>query len=90
MPYEDGACTIVLYTKGTQGDIPEDLRQFLDYMEHTNAAHAVSDTLKELQQMVDTVKQDGEVSIAYMNASFYMATCHLKRIYADLAKDKIM
>lgn len=40
--------------------------------------------------MVDTVKQDGEVSIAYMNASFYMATCHLKRIYADLAKDKIM
>ena len=66
MPYEDGACTIVLYTKGTQGDIPEDLRQFLDYMEHTNAAHAVSDTLKELQQMVDTVKQDGEVSISYM------------------------
>ena len=66
IPYEDGACTIVLYTKGTQGDIPEDLRQFLDYMEHTNADHAVTDTLKELQQMVDTVKQDGEVSIAYM------------------------
>ena len=66
IPYEDGAYTIVLYTKGTQGDIPEDLRQFLDYMEHTNAAHAITDTLKELQQMVDTVKQDGEVSIAYM------------------------
>ena len=66
IPYEDGACTIVLYTKGTQGNIPEDLRQFLNYMEHTNADHAVSDTLKELQQMVDTVKQDGEVSIAYM------------------------
>ena len=66
IPYEDGACTIVLYTKGTQGDIPEDLRQFLDYMEHTNADHAITDTLKELQQMVDTVKQDGEVSIAYM------------------------
>ena len=66
IPYEDGTCTIVLYTKGTQGDIPEDLRQFLDYMEHTNADHAITDTLKELQQMVDTVKQDGEVSIAYM------------------------
>ena len=66
IPYEDGACTIVLYTKGTQGDIPEDLRQFLDYMEHTNADHAITDTLKELQQMVDTVKQDGEVSLAYM------------------------
>ena len=66
IPYEDGACTIVLYTKGTQGDIPEDLRQFLDYMEHTNTDHAITDTLKELQQMVDTVKQDGEVSIAYM------------------------
>lgn len=80
IPYEDGACTIVLYTKGTQGDIPEDLRQFLDYMEHTNADHAITDTLKELQQMVDTVKQDGEVSIAYMNISFYMATCHLKNL----------
>ena len=66
MPYEDGARTIVLYTKGTKGDVSEELRQFLDYMEHTDHAHAVSDTLRELQKMVDIVKHDGEVSLAYM------------------------
>lgn len=66
MPYADGARTIVLYTRGTKGNIPEDLRQFLDYMEHTDSAHAVTDTLKELQKMVDIVKHDGEVSLAYM------------------------
>ena len=66
MPYEDGARTIVLYTKGTKGDVSEELRQFLDYMEHTDHAHAVSDTLRELQEMVDIVKHDGEVSLAYM------------------------
>ena len=66
IPYEDGARTIVLYTKGSKGDVSEELRQFLDYMEHTDHAHAVSDTLKELQKMVDIVKHDGEVSLAYM------------------------
>ena len=66
MPYEDGARTIVLYTKGSKGDVSEELRQFLDYMEHTDHAHAVSDTLRELQKMVDIVKHDGEVSLAYM------------------------
>ena len=66
IPYEDGARTIVLYTKGSKGDVSEDLRQFLDYMEHTDHAHAVSDTLRELQKMVDIVKHDGEVSLAYM------------------------
>ena len=58
--------TIVLYTKGTKGDVSEELCQFLDYMEHTDHAHAVSDTLRELQEMVDIVKHDGEVSLAYM------------------------
>ena len=66
IPYEDGARTIVLYTKGSKGDVSEELRQFLDYMEHTDHAHAVSDTLRELQKMVDIVKHDGEVSLAYM------------------------
>ena len=32
MNYDDGAETIVLYTKGTKGTISEELRQFLNYM----------------------------------------------------------
>ena len=35
-------------------------------VEDTDHVHAVSDTLRELQEMVDIVKHDGEVSLAYM------------------------
>ena len=67
MPYDDGAQTTVLYTKGTKGDdISEELRQFLNYMENTTQTNAVNDTLKDIQKMVDIVKQDGEVSLSYM------------------------
>ncbi len=67
MLYDDGAQTTVLYTKGTKGDdISEELRQFLSYMENTTQTNAVNDTLKDIQKMVDIVKQDGEVSRSYM------------------------
>ena len=67
MPYDDGAQTTVLYTKGTKGDdISEELRQFLNYMENTTQTNAVNDTLKDIQKMVDIVKRDGEVSLCYM------------------------
>lgn len=68
IPYEDGAQTIVLYTKGSKGEISNELHLFLNYMEHTNSTYAVSDTLKEIQEMVDIVKRDGEVSLAYMKS----------------------
>ena len=64
MPYDDGAQTTVLYTKGD--DISEELRQFLKYMENTTQTNAVNDTLKDIQKMVDIVKRDGEVSLSYM------------------------
>ena len=35
-------------------------------MENTTDKNAVNDTLKEIQEMVDTVKRDGEVSLSYM------------------------
>ena len=67
MPYDDGAQTTILYTKGTKDDnISEELRQFLNYMENTPQTNAVNDTLKDIQKMVDIVKRDGEVSLSYM------------------------
>ena len=66
MDYEDGAETIVLYTRGKNGYITEELRQFLTYMENTNQTNAVNEDLKEIQEMVDVVKRDGEVSLRYM------------------------
>ena len=38
----------------------------LQYMEYTTPDNAVNDTLKELQEMVEQVKRDGEVSLSYM------------------------
>lgn len=67
MPYDDGAQTTILYTKGTKDDnISEELRQFLNYMENTTQTNAINDTLKDIQKMVDIVKRDGEVSLSYM------------------------
>jgi predicted transposase/invertase (TIGR01784 family) len=66
IPYNDGATTLFLYTKGTEGDPPQELVDALRYMEHTTEKNAVNGLLKEIQQMVNRVKQDGEVSLKYM------------------------
>ena len=66
MLYEDGARTMVLYTKGTKGEVSEKLSQLLRYMEHTTWENAVNDTLKEIQEMVEIVKRDQEVTVGYM------------------------
>ena len=68
MPYDDGAKTLFLYTKGTEGNPPEELKQFLHYMEDTRAENAVTPELRELHEMVTEVKCDKEVGLAYMKA----------------------
>lgn len=60
LPYEDGAVTLYLYTKGTKENPPEELRELLRYMENSTAENAVTDGLKELHRMVTEVKHDGE------------------------------
>lgn len=66
MPYEDGARTIFLYTRGREGNPPESLRQLLQYMEHTTRENAGTEDLQRLHEMVTAVKTDGEVGLAYM------------------------
>ena len=66
MPYEDDAETWVRYTRGKKGNISESLRQLLSYMENTNQNNAINEDLRDIQQMVDQVKRDGEVSLRYM------------------------
>ena len=66
MPYDDGARTIFLYTKGTEGIPSEELEKFLHYMEHTTEENAVNDNLRNIHKMVNLVKQDEEVSLQYM------------------------
>ena len=66
IPYEDGARTIFLYTKGTEGNPSKELRELLRYIEDTRRENAGSRELQEIQRMVETVKQHGKVAVAYM------------------------
>ena len=66
LKYDDGARTIFLYTKGTEGTPPKEISQLLHYMEHTTTENAVNDSLKSIDRMVNAVKHDKEVSLSYM------------------------
>ncbi len=44
----------------------ESLSQLLDYMENTTRENAVTEELEDIQEMVDVVKEDAEVTVAYM------------------------
>ncbi|MDD2972999.1 MAG: hypothetical protein PHE02_12820 [Lachnospiraceae bacterium] len=66
MPYEDGAKTLFLYTKGTVGNLEKKLVDLLYYFEHTNDQNASNAELKVIQDMVEQVKRDEEVSVKYM------------------------
>lgn len=67
MPYDDGAVTIFLYTRGIQGIVSKELRQLLTYMEHTTKGNACNDDLQEMHRIVEQVKQSEEVELSYMS-----------------------
>lgn len=66
LSYEDGARTIFLYTKGTKGNPPEELRRLLKYLEDSREENAKDADLMAIHQMVQKVKHDREVSLEYM------------------------
>ena len=68
LPYDDGAKTLFLYTKGTEGNPPEELKKLLRYMEHSSAENADTLDLRELHEMVTEVKCDRKVGLTYMKA----------------------
>ena len=66
MPYADGALSIFLYTRGTEGNPPKELRELLRYMEDSCEENATASDLRELHHMVTVVKRDREVGLEYM------------------------
>ena len=64
--YDDGAKTIFLYTHGKKGDVPQSLKELLNYMEDTSWENAKNDALKKIQSLVEVVKRDKGVSLEYM------------------------
>ena len=66
LPYDDGAKTIFLYTKGERGDASQELKELLEYMENTKWENAKNDSLKKIHSMVEIVKRDKGVTLEYM------------------------
>ena len=67
MPYDDGVSTLFLYTKGTKGNPPDDLRNLLRYMDETTSENACSPSLERMQACIAKIKQDPTVRRKYMD-----------------------
>ena len=66
MDYDDGAATYFFYTKGKRGELSEEARKLLRYMEDSCEDNADSVLLEDIHKMVETVRHDKEVSLEYM------------------------
>ena len=63
--YNDGVTKIFLYTRGTVGGSKE-LKQLLDFMEHSTRENAVDSELSDIMDIVDTTKSDPKERGRYM------------------------
>lgn len=67
-PYIDGACTLLLNTKGTKGNPSQELKDLLQYMENPTDKNAKNPELTKLHSMVSKVKAKKEVNLSYMKS----------------------
>jgi Asp-tRNA(Asn)/Glu-tRNA(Gln) amidotransferase A subunit family amidase len=68
MLYDDGAATFFFYTKGKNGKCADEIRELLHFMESTQDANAVSSRIRQIRDMVSTVKHDERMKVAYMKS----------------------
>ena len=66
LPYDDGAKTMFLYTRGSKGNVSENIKALLYYMEESTAENATSEELKRIHNSVSLIKQRPEVSREFM------------------------
>lgn len=66
--YDDGAKKIFLYTKGTEGNPSQKLRDMLKYIEKTTVENVTNQDIDTIHQLVNRVKRRKEVGIEYMKS----------------------
>lgn len=71
MEFDDGAKTLFLYTKGIGDGCSQELKEFLRYMEDSKIENVTNKQLGEIHKIVETVKQDAEVTKGYMKLCEY-------------------
>ena len=66
--YEDGAKKIFLYTKGTQGNPSQELREMLQYIEDSTAENVKNQDIAAVHGIVTRIKSNREVGVNYMKS----------------------
>ena len=66
--YDDGATKIFLYTKGTEGNPSQALKDMLQYIESTTLENVTNQDIETIHNFVNKVKQSKEVGINYMKS----------------------
>lgn len=65
--YEDGARKIFLYTKGTEGNPSQSLKDMLKYIENTKTQNVMNEDISRIHEFVEKARHRKEVGIRYMN-----------------------
>ena len=68
IPYDDGATKIFLYTKGTEGNPSQALKDMLKYIEKSTDDNVTNQDIASIQELVNKVKHKKEVGINYMKS----------------------
>ncbi|MBD5523333.1 MAG: hypothetical protein HDR04_02705 [Lachnospiraceae bacterium] len=68
LPYDDGAKKIFLYTKGTEGNPSQELKDMLKYIENTTQNNIANQNIESIHRMVERLKKNKEVGISYMKS----------------------
>ena len=68
IPYDDGAQKIFLYTKRTEGNPSQELKDMLQYIEKTVDDNVTNHNIDTIHQFVKKIKQRKEVGINYMKS----------------------
>lgn len=71
VPYDDGAQKIFLYTRGTEGNPSQELKDMLKYIEKTTDDNVTNQTIETINNLVTKVKHSKEVGINYMKSWEY-------------------
>lgn len=82
IPYDDGARKIFLYTKGTEGNPSNKLKDMLRYIENTTDENVTNQDIDTIHQFVKKVKHRREVGINYMKS------WELERIYREEGREE--
>lgn len=88
LDYDDGARTLFLYTKGTQGNPPEELRQLLHYMECTTEEMIREEGIEQGRREERSRTEQAEARAERAEAKVEQAERELQRLREELLRLK--